>query len=230
MWWHIGMVANAVIALAYFLIVVAIARPLIRSHQLRTNPLGAATAAIFFTCAVHHGAHTVHMLLPYAGVDQVQGEAMRQAWGWQLALWDIVGASVAVYYWTLRRTYSSLMHGAQLFQDFQQREAQALEINDNVLQGLVVARMALDLDESERAKAALDTAIGSASRMITDLLGSDRSAPAGLLRSSPALLDGPPVAGGAGPAGATTTDDDRPRDEPPRRATGTTDSYGEQRP
>lgn len=195
MWWLVGAVCNAVISVVYFLIVLAILRPLISSHQLRSNPLGAATAAIFFTCAVHHGTHTLHMFLPYLGIDEVQGLAMRTAWGWQLALWDLVGAAVGVYYWTLRRNYSSLMQGAQLFQDLRARERQALEINDNVLQGLVVARMALELNQPDKAIGALDTAIGSASEMITDLLRNDPNLPGGLLRSAPALLrehDPPP--------------------------------------
>jgi len=38
-----------------------------------------------------------------------------------------------MYYWTLRRNYSSVMHGAQLFEDLRQRERQALELNDTVL-------------------------------------------------------------------------------------------------
>ena len=54
--WQVGLVGNAVIMVAYLGICLAIVVPLARSHQLRTNPLGAATAAIFFTCAVHHGA------------------------------------------------------------------------------------------------------------------------------------------------------------------------------
>ena len=102
MWWMLGAACNGVIAIAYFMISYAIARPLVDSRQLRTNALGAATAAIFLTCAVHHGAHVVHMLMPYAGVDQQQGMAMRKAWGFELAMWDLVGAVVAVYYWTLR--------------------------------------------------------------------------------------------------------------------------------
>ena len=53
------------------------------------------------------------------------------------------------------------------------REQQALELNDNVLQGLVVAKMSLDLGEQHKAGRALTTAIGSASQMITDLLGSE---------------------------------------------------------
>lgn len=185
MTWMIGLVCNSIIALAYFLIVLAIVVPLARSGQLRTNPLGAATAAIFLTCSVHHGAHSVHMILPSFGIDLEQGIAMRTAWGWPLALWDIIGALVGIYYWTLRRSYSSLMQGAQLFEDLRQHEQQALEINDKVLQGLVVAKMALDLGDFEKADHAMTSAIDSASRMITQLLGSEHFAIA-MLRSAPA--------------------------------------------
>lgn len=186
--WQIGMVANAVIAVAYLLISLAIVVPLARSGQLRTNPLGGATAAIFFSCAVHHGAHSAHMLLPALGVADSHSLAMRQAWSWPLAIWDIVGAAVGLYYWSLRRTYASLMEGAQLFQDLRQREQQALELNDGVLQGLVVAKMALDLDQPEKAREALDTSIDSASRIITDLLGNSPF-DVDLRRSGPALTE-----------------------------------------
>lgn len=205
--WQIGAVANAVIALAYFLIALSIAVPLWRSHQLRNNPLGAATAAIFLTCAVHHGAHSVHMLLPSLGVDDPQGLAMRQAWDWPLAIWDVVGAVVGTYYWTLRRNYSSLMQGAQLFEDLRAREQQALELNDSVLQGLVVAKMALDLHDQEKALHALTTSIESASRIITNMIGTEHLAIA-LLRAGPTELSTamPPHPGSAG--------DPRP-DQPP---------------
>lgn len=183
--WNVGMVCNAIIAVAYLLIALAIVVPLARSRQLRTNPLGAATAAIFFTCAVHHGSHSIHMLLPAFGADDTQGLAMRAAWGWPLALWDVVGALVAVYYWSLRRNYSSLMQGAKLFEDLREREQQALELNDTVLQGLVVAKMALDLDQVDKANAALTTSIASASRIITGLLDSKHN-PLDLVRSAPA--------------------------------------------
>ncbi|MCW2786615.1 MAG: hypothetical protein JWP74_3132 [Marmoricola sp.] len=188
--WTVGMVCNAIIACAYLLITLAIVVPLARSHQLRTNPLGAATGAIFFTCSVHHGAHSLHMALPSLGVHDPQGLAMRAAWGWPLASWDVVGALVAVYYWTLRRNYSSLMHGAQLFEDLRQRESQALELNDTVLQGLVVAKMALDLNQPDRSQEALTSSIAAASRIITDLLGRNPDG-AALLRSAPATLEQP---------------------------------------
>ena len=183
--WQIGLIGNTVIMVAYFLITLAIVVPLARSHQLRTNPLGAATGAIFFTCSVHHGAHALHMVLPSLGFTDPQGLAMRAAWGWPLAIWDVVGALCAVYYWTLRRNYSSLMHGAQLFEDLRAREQQALELNDSVLQGLVVAKMALDLDQPDRSQEALASSIASASRIITDLLGQGHEG-INLVRTTPA--------------------------------------------
>lgn len=183
--WVLGMICNAVIALAYLGISLAIVVPLSRSRQLRTNPLGAATAAIFLTCAVHHGAHAVHMLLPSLGIPDEQGLAMRVAWAWPLTIWDVVGMVVALHYWSLRRNYSSLMQGAQLFEDLRAREQQALELNDSVLQGLVVAKMALDLDQPAKAQAALASSIDSASRIITNLLGSEHFSMQ-LLRQSPA--------------------------------------------
>src|SRR3712207_2581663 len=101
--WQVTAAANGVIMVAYSLIAATILRALVRTGQLRTNLLGAATAMIFFTCAVHHGSHTLHMLAPYAGVEVAEGEAMRVAMGWHAAVWDVLSAAVAVFYWTLRR-------------------------------------------------------------------------------------------------------------------------------
>ena len=211
--WVIGMLCNGIITVAYLLISLAITVPLARSGQLRSNPLGAATASIFFSCAVHHGIHAVHMALPSLGIDDPQGYAMREAWDWPLSLWDVVGAVVGVYYWTLRRNYSSLMEGAQLFQDLRQREQQALELNDTVLQGLVVAKMALDLDDTKRAQESLTVSIDSASRIITDLLGSSYHA-LDLVRSSAATVgaDASPT-----PSVDPGPGDDRPHQKDPER-------------
>lgn len=189
--WQVGLIGNTVIMIAYLLITLAIVIPLARDHQLRSNPLGAATGAIFFTCSVHHGAHALHMALPSLGFTDPEGLAMRAAWGWPLAIWDVIGALCAVYYWTLRRTYSSLMHGAQLFQDLRAREQQALELNDSVLQGLVVAKMALDLDQPDRSQEALASSIAAASRIITDLLGRGHDG-INLVRSMPAQVERQP--------------------------------------
>jgi hypothetical protein len=108
---------------------------------------------------------------------------------------------IGVYYWTLRRNYGSLMQGAQLFQDLRQREQQALELNDTVLQGLVVAKMALDLDQPVKANDALAASIASASRIITGLLGSQHHS-LDLLRSVPAAVAAPHGGGAPDPKGS----------------------------
>jgi hypothetical protein len=199
--WMVGMVANAAISLAYFGIFGAILMPLVKGGQVRKNPLGTATAAIFLTCAVHHGVHAVHMLMPAFDVDLVQGLAMRQAWGWQLATWDVIGALVGAYYWSLRRTYGSLMQGAQLFDDMRKREEQALEINDSILQAIVVAKLSLDLGQQSRAEAALDKAIQAASHLITDLLGGEVPDETRMTRRAAAVIE----AEEAGAASSTPT-------------------------
>ena len=190
--WQIGALANFVTMTAYLAICAAIFVPLIREQQLKANRLGTATGTIFFTCAVHHGAHTVHMVLPALGVNIQSGLAMRQAFDWQGVTWDIFTAAVGVYYWTLRRTYGALMSGAKLFDDLRERQRQALEINDGIVQGLATAKLALELDQHTVTREALESTLASARGLITDLLGevSDHPtfAPGELRRSRAALL------------------------------------------
>ena len=189
--WKIAAASNGIVAVAYVLIAWAIAAPLVRTQQLRSNKLGAATAAIFFTCAVHHGSHSVHMLLPSFGIAESHGTRMRVAWDAQTAAWDVITACVGVYYWTLRRHYASLMRGAALFEDMKERERQALQLHDEVVQGLVVAKLALDLDQQEQSKEVLASTLAAASQIITDLLGRTSEddvhlGPGDLVRSRPA--------------------------------------------
>ena len=52
----------------------------------------------------------------------------------------------------------------------QLRRRQALEINDNVVQGLTVAKYALDAGDYEDAKRAVEKTLGAARQIITHLL------------------------------------------------------------
>ena len=192
--WQIGALANFVTMTAYLAICAAIFVPLIREQQIKANRLGTATGVIFFTCAVHHGAHTVHMVLPALGVDLGSGLAMREAFDMQAVIWDIFTAAVGIYYWTLRRTYGALMSGAKLFDDLRERQRQALEINDGIVQGLATAKLALELDQQHVTREALESTLASARGLITELLGevSDQTfAPGDLRRSRAALLRKP---------------------------------------
>jgi hypothetical protein len=65
------------------------------------------------------------------------------------------------------------------------RERQALQINDNIVQGLARVKWALEAGNVEAAKLAADETLGEAQRMVTDLLMSksgDGSLHAGHLR------------------------------------------------
>lgn len=191
--WQLGAAANTIITVAYLGIVYAILRPLIASEQVRENPLGLATAGIFLTCAAHHGSHVAHMLLPYLGIEEHSGLALRQAWEWHTLFVDLFGAGVAVYYWSLRTSYGPLMKGAKLFEDMRERERQALEINDSIVQGLTVAHMALAVDDKERSEEVLVVTLASARQFISDLLGNvdaqeAKLRPGDLRRAEPALI------------------------------------------
>lgn len=189
--WQTVAAANGIVAVAYLLIAGAILLPLIRTQQVLSNRLGTATAAIFFTCAVYHGSHSLHLVLPIFNVEVARGIAARVAFsGWDTVAWDILTAMTGVYYWSLRRTYGGLMKGAALFEDLKQKQRQALEINDNIVQGLVVAETALALDQRDLSREALAATLVSARQIISELLGDaeTRLGPGDLRRRAPAVV------------------------------------------
>ncbi len=190
LWWQLGAVADMVIAISFLGISGAILAPLVRTGQLRTNRLATATACIFLTCAVHHGGHVVYMTLPALGIDSGSGHAMRAAFGWPMVIYDFIGAAIAIHYWSLRRNYGTLMHGAKLFDDLKERQRQAVQLNDDVVQGLVAAQLALSLDERELGAEAVADTLAKARAIITDLLGEAGSelelGPGDLVRAEPA--------------------------------------------
>jgi hypothetical protein len=196
MLWQVITVANVAIAIAYFAISWIIFSGLRATGQLGANKLATATALIFFTCAVHHGSHAIHMLLPSLGIHDAKALALRDAWHWQTAAWDIFGAAVAFFYLSLRGSYASVLRGAQMFEDFKVRERQALEINDNIVQGLAVARMALESGDDEDTRVAIEDTLRRSQALISDLLGTDELdaiGPGDLRRKEAAgvALDGP---------------------------------------
>jgi len=195
MTWQISSGANLVIGVAYLVIAYIIVSGLLRTGQVSTNKLGLATGLIFLTCGVHHGTHAVHMLLPSFGIEDSHGLALRNAWHWPSVAWDILGAAVALYYLSLRGSYASVLRGAQLFEDLKVRERQALEINDNIVQGLTVAKYALDQGKDDTSKKAVEDTLKKARSLITDLLGEQGSEtelarPGELRRQRPATVGG----------------------------------------
>ena len=77
--------------------------------------------------------------------------------------------------------------------DKQLRQRQALEINDNIVQGLTVAKYAMDAGDNDRAKEAVERTLKSARQIVTDLLNDDAAGdlklgPGDLIRLEPATV------------------------------------------
>jgi hypothetical protein len=183
MTWQLVMAANLLAAGAFGVITYVIVSGLVRGSQLRTNRLGAVTALIFATVAVHH------LLL---GVQLLATPALRHGWQWHNAVWDLLTAAMGVYYLFLRRSYADPLRGAQMFEDHKVRERQALEINDNIVQGLTVAKYAMTIGADDHSKQAIDDTLVRARGIITDLLGEPGRAielgPGDLRRAEPAVV------------------------------------------
>ena len=186
---------NTVLLFAYLGITAAIVVPLVEAGQLRSNRLGLATALIFFSCAVGHGVHALHLLSPLLGFAEEHAAATRDVVDWHLALWEASTAVIGVWYWTLRRSYGRLLEGAKLFEDFQERQREAAEINDTVVQGIVAAQLARRLGRHEEADAALDGTLESArelvSRLLAEASGSSTRDAGDFVRSEAAQVPAP---------------------------------------
>jgi PAS domain S-box-containing protein len=72
-------------------------------------------------------------------------------------------------------------------------QQQALELNDNVVQGLAAAKLALDIGQEERAASLVERTLSSARAIISGLLRDaekeERLKPGDLVREKPASLD-----------------------------------------
>ncbi len=168
-WWHVAAATNGIVFVAYLAIAVTILGGVVRSGQVRSNPLAVATGAIFLTCAVHHGSHPLHMLTSFGHHGT---NAMREAMGeWHIGLWDIVSAGVAIWYWSLRSRFPALVRGAAVFEDLRERQRHALDIHDHVVQEIATAKLALELGDEPQARASLAEALDRSKAIITELLG-----------------------------------------------------------
>lgn len=162
-WWHLTAAANAVIFGAYLAIGAGIGSHLRADRLWRRSPLVVATAAVFLTASIDHGLHAVDAVAAgLAGAPPTEA--------WFVSGWDAVTAAVAVWYVSLRGRFPALVHGSAMFEDLRQREQQAMEIHDNVVQGLATAKFALEMEDRGTTLRALDDTLTAARRIITDLL------------------------------------------------------------
>jgi signal transduction histidine kinase len=187
MWpsWSIGLAASATITVAFLAVAAVLAVNLTRSRQWRRNPLGTGTFLLYLTCGGGHAMHTLQLVGPWFGVDAAAGAAARLEYSeWHTWVADGVTALAGVWYWTMRRKFPGLVTGAAVYEDLRLRQRQALEIHDNVVQGLARAKLALDLSRGDEGSAALEETLAASRRIVTELLGDRDIAPGDLRRST----------------------------------------------
>jgi signal transduction histidine kinase len=139
---------------------------------------------------LHHG------VMGIASPESVYNHpaAWANPWKWALVHGFFVTAASAamVISWRLSEVersraedYRTKLHDADL------RRRQAMEINDNIVQGLTVAKLSLELNRTDDTLTALDETLQNARGIISELLGEDddKQIEAGeLVRAHAALL------------------------------------------
>ncbi len=179
-WWMVTAGANAVLVFIYALIAIEMIRAIIDGRQLRSNPLLTATAAVFVTCTLGHGAHLMHAFFAQPVFWDVPAgaalDAVRAEFGDpRLVWWTVFTAGTAIYFYTLRSRFAIVYRGAALCEDMAKREAQALEMHDDIVQGLSRAKLALELGRQEEGRAAVEATLAASRRIITEILGTEGS-------------------------------------------------------
>lgn len=185
-WWTVGLAASAVISVSFLAVAVLLAVQLSRSRTWRTNPLGAGTFMLYLTCGGGHAVRTLQLLDPTLGFATAAGAAARVEYSdWHMWAIDVVTAAAGVWYWTMRRRFPDLVSGAAVFEDLRDRQRRALEIHDNVVQGLVKAKLELDIGRTAQGDATVGETLSRSKQIITDLIG-DEADLAGKLRRTEA--------------------------------------------
>ena len=171
MLWLVVTVGNLLTGFTYLLIAWLITAPLKRTDQLslRSNPLGVALALVFLTSALRSLWTAANLLLPTIGIHSAHAIALRDGIRWSSVPLPYLTAAAGVLYLTIRLR-ATVRDEASLFPDLASRRRRALEINDNIVQGLLAARTLDDLGDHAEARAATERALEHAQRMMGDLL------------------------------------------------------------
>jgi signal transduction histidine kinase len=135
--------------------------------------------------ALHHGV---------MGVIAPQGvynhpDAWRSPWKWAAVHAFFVLAASVAYLVSWRMTEAERDRAESYLLEIREgelRQRQALEINDNVVQGLAVAKYALDAGDEAKAYEAVARTLVSARGIISNLLGGEDLGPGDLVRGEAA--------------------------------------------
>lgn len=169
-----GLAASGIITVSFAAVGVRVALDLSKTAQWAANPLAVATVFLYLSCAGSHGIRTVQLFEPMLGVASLPGLAAHVEYSFaHMIVLDATAAFAGVWYWTMRRRYPSLVRGAAVFEDLRSRKRQALDVHDNVVQGLTQSKLALETGQDEVAEESMERTLEEAKGIITDLLESE---------------------------------------------------------
>ena len=128
--------------------------------------------------------------------------ALNNPWKWALihGLFILGASAASVYAWRMNEEAASETQQFRArLDEAERRRVSALQINDDIVQGLAVVSLALSLGEEDRAREEVDRTLAAARGIITDLLGEPAGAivPGSLRRTHPPA---PPVEAERNPA------------------------------
>jgi hypothetical protein len=169
--WQLVTAGNALTAATYAALTWTLGARLQRTGQLspRVNPLGAALLAVLGTVALRAALLTAQML----GLDPEAARALRDGWTmWSVPL-PFVAAATGLVYLRLRRRAGDDAGPGSLYPDHALRRRRALEINDNIVQGLLAARELDAIGGRAEAHVALGRTLEQAQRMMDELLDAE---------------------------------------------------------
>jgi signal transduction histidine kinase len=128
-------------------------------------PFGLAVAYVL----VHHGVFGV--IEPEHVFDAGGADDRPWLWAGVHTGFVVLATAASVYAWRVNEDAAAANARLQLRADADEdRRRRALEINDDIVQGLVVAKLALDLEDPERCRDALESTLRAARGIIGDLL------------------------------------------------------------
>lgn len=183
-WWF-SAIANGVMSVTFFAIAAYMWKAIYDGGQLMQNPLLTGMALIFTTCAIGHGLHFEHTMLPiYApalGLWDASAAATFGAWTRVsmadpvLLSVDVVTAGLGLWYFTTRRRHAELFEGAELAEDIEQREREAREMHDSIVQSTSEALLLLQMDREEEAQEAIEASLEEAKGIVDGFLEEGRA-------------------------------------------------------
>lgn len=202
--WWLATAANGVMSVTFFAIAAYMWKAIHDGGQLMRNPLLTGMALIFTTCAIGHGLHFEHSLLPtYAPALGLWETSQAAAFGeWArvsmadpvLASVDLVTAGLGVWYFTTRRRQAELFEGAELAEDLEEREREARQMHDSIVQSTAQALLLLQMDRPEEAQEVLDASLSEAKAIVDAFLEEGRA-----IEIGPGDLRQPPAEPGQAP-------------------------------